>query len=145
MRLVQETDLSEEDQSEILKLWDTGTEGRGIACRSDGYRLRILENCMIWNWIFLRRVSDDHRRKWLGKSTMAAFIKAMLYGMEATTKRSLLENEETPLSALAGGAYGGSMEFTAGGKTYRAERTFGSKEKDDTFALYDLSTGLPEH
>ncbi len=24
---------------------------------------------------------------------MAAFIKAMLYGMEATTKRSLLENE----------------------------------------------------
>jgi uncharacterized protein YhaN len=28
-----------------------------------------------------------------GKSTMAAFIKAMLYGMEATTRRSLLENE----------------------------------------------------
>lgn len=41
-----------------------------------------------------------------GKSTMAAFIKAMLYGMEATTKRSLLENERR-LSALAGGAYGG--------------------------------------
>ena len=77
-----------------------------------------------------------------GKSTMAAFIKAMLYGMEATTRRSLLENERRHYQPWQGGAYGGSMEFTADGKTYRAERTFGSKEKDDTFALYDLSTGL---
>ena len=77
-----------------------------------------------------------------GKSTMAAFIKAMLYGMEATTRRSLLENERRHYQPWQGGAYGGSMEFTDGGKTYRAERTFGSKEKDDTFALYDLSTGL---
>ena len=77
-----------------------------------------------------------------GKSTMAAFIKAMLYGMEATTRRSLLENERRHYQPWQGGTYGGSMEFTAGGKTYRAERTFGSKEKDDTFALYDLSTGL---
>ena len=77
-----------------------------------------------------------------GKSTMAAFIKAMLYGMEATTRRSLLENERRHYQPWQGGAYGGSMEFTAGGKTYRAERTFGSKEKDDTFALYDLSTGF---
>ena len=28
-----------------------------------------------------------------GKSTLAAFLKAMLYGMDVTTKRSLLENE----------------------------------------------------
>ena len=77
-----------------------------------------------------------------GKSTMAAFIKAMLYGMEATTRRSLLENERRHYQPWQGGAYGGSMEFTVGGKTYRAERTFGSKEKDDTFALYDLGTGL---
>jgi len=77
-----------------------------------------------------------------GKSTMAAFIKAMLYGMEATTRRSLLENERRHYQPWQGGTYGGSMEFTAGGKMYRVERTFGSKEKDDTFALYDLSTGL---
>ena len=77
-----------------------------------------------------------------GKSTMAAFIKAMLYGMEATTRRSLLENERRHYQPWQGGAYGGSMEFSAGGKMYRVERTFGSKEKDDTFALYDLSTGL---
>lgn len=77
-----------------------------------------------------------------GKSTMAAFIKAMLYGMEATTRRSLLENERRHYQPWQGGTYGGSMEFSAGGKMYRAERTFGSKEKDDTFALYDLSTGL---
>ena len=76
------------------------------------------------------------------ESNYKAFIKAMLYGMEATTRRSLLENERRHYQPWQGGAYGGSMEFTAGGKTYRAERTFGSKEKDDTFALYDLSTGL---
>ena len=75
-----------------------------------------------------------------GKSTMAAFIKAMLYGMEATTRRSLLENERRHYQPWQGGAYGGSIEFTAGGKTYRAERTFGSKEKDDTFVLNELST-----
>lgn len=36
-----------------------------------------------------------------GKSTMAAFIKAMLYGMEATTRRSLLDNERRHYQPLA--------------------------------------------
>ena len=48
-----------------------------------------------------------------GKSTMAAFIKAMLYGMEATARRSLLENERRHYQPWQGGAYGGSMECTA--------------------------------
>ncbi len=78
-----------------------------------------------------------------GKSTLAAFLKAMLYGMDATTKRSLLENERKRYKPWQGGAYGGSMEFEANGKCYRMERFFGAKEREDKFALYDLATGLP--
>lgn len=78
-----------------------------------------------------------------GKSTLAAFLKAMLYGMDVTTKRSLLENERRRYKPWQGGAYGGSMEFEANGKSYRMERFFGTKEREDKFALCDLATGLP--
>lgn len=78
-----------------------------------------------------------------GKSTLAAFLKAMLYGMDATTKRSLMENERKRYKPWQGGAYGGSMEFEANGKFYRLERFFGTREREDKFALYDLATGLP--
>lgn len=78
-----------------------------------------------------------------GKSTLAAFLKAMLYGMDVTTKRSLLENERRRYKPWQGGAYGGSMEFEANGKSYRMERFFGTKEREDKFTLYDLATGLP--
>lgn len=77
-----------------------------------------------------------------GKSTLAAFIKAMFYGLDYTAKRSLKENERKKYMPWQGGMFGGSMEFLAGEKAYRAERSFGAKEKEDSFVLYDLSTGL---
>lgn len=77
-----------------------------------------------------------------GKSTLAAFIKAMFYGLTYTTKRALKENERKRYLSWQGGAYGGNMEFLVGSKRYRVERFFGAKDKEDTFALYDLDTGL---
>jgi len=77
-----------------------------------------------------------------GKTTLAAFIKAMLYGLDYTTKRSLKENERKKYMPWQGGAFGGNMVFSTGGKTYRAERFFGLKDKDDSFSLYSLDTGL---
>ena len=77
-----------------------------------------------------------------GKSTLAAFIKAMFYGLDYTTKRSLKENERKRYMPWQGGLFGGSLEFRTGKKAYRVERSFGAKDKEDTFALYDLSTGL---
>lgn len=77
-----------------------------------------------------------------GKSTVAAFIKAMFYGLDYTTKRSLKDNERKKYLPWQGGAFGGSMTFTAGDKSYRVERFFGAKDKEDQFVLYDLSTGL---
>lgn len=78
-----------------------------------------------------------------GKSTLAVFIKAMLYGLPATTKRSFTENERRHYAPWNGGTYGGALEFETSGKSYRIERFFGAKEKDDRFILYDLTTGKP--
>jgi DNA repair exonuclease SbcCD ATPase subunit len=77
-----------------------------------------------------------------GKSTLAAFLKAMLYGLDYTTKRSLKENERKKYAPWQGGAFGGSMEFAVNEKCYRVERFFGVKDKEDTFRLYDLATEL---
>lgn len=77
-----------------------------------------------------------------GKSTLAAFLKAMFYGLERTTKRSLDENERKKYEPWNGGAYGGNLVFETDGSVYRIERFFGIKEKEDSFALYDEETGL---
>lgn len=77
-----------------------------------------------------------------GKSTLAAFIKAMFYGLDYTTKRSLKDNERKKYLPWQGGMYGGSMEFQTEEKRYRVERSFGARDKEDTFSLYDLDTGL---
>ncbi len=77
-----------------------------------------------------------------GKSTLAAFLKAMFYGLERTTKRSLDENERKKYEPWNGGIYGGNLVFEADGCEYRIERFFGMKDKEDSFALYDVNTGL---
>ncbi len=78
-----------------------------------------------------------------GKSTLAVFIKAMLYGLPANTKRSLDENERKKYTPWQGGAFGGSIEFSCEKGSFRAERFFAAKEANDSFALYDLSTNKP--
>ncbi len=78
-----------------------------------------------------------------GKSTVAAFIKAMLYGLPATTKRNLDKNERKKYTPWQGGAYGGSLEFESELGKFRIERFFGAKEANDEFRLFDLSTNKP--
>ena len=70
-----------------------------------------------------------------GKSTLAVFIKAMLYGLPATTKRSLIENERKRYSPWNGGAFGGSLDIEVGGEVYRIERFFGAKEAEDRLCV----------
>ena len=80
-----------------------------------------------------------HENGW-GKSTLAVFIKAMLFGLPATTKRSLDENERKKYTPWQGGAFGGSLDFSCRKGSFRIERFFGAKESEDRFALFDLST-----
>ena len=44
-----------------------------------------------------------------GKSTFAAFIKAMLYGFPRTGARSIVENERKRYDPWQGGKYGGFL------------------------------------
>ena len=76
-----------------------------------------------------------------GKTTLAAFIKVMLYGMSDTKKTNLEENDRKHYLPWGGGVCGGSLTFSAGGKTYRVERTFATKAADDSYTLYDTATG----
>ena len=109
-----------------------------------------LISCYIENFGGLQKFSYEFRdglnvifeaNGW-GKSTLAAFLKAMFYGLERTTKRSLDENERKKYEPWNGGIYGGNLVFEADGCGYRIERFFGIKDKEDSFALYDVNTGL---
>lgn len=76
-----------------------------------------------------------------GKTTLAAFFCAMLYGLPVSRKNDLDENERKKYQPWQGGPFGGSMTFSVGEKTYRAERYFSdsTSSRRDTFVLYDLS------
>lgn len=76
-----------------------------------------------------------------GKSTLAAFIKSMFYGLD-DGKRSVAENERIKYRPWnSTGTFGGSVIFEWGGKEYRLERFFGAKKSDDTVRLFDNATG----
>lgn len=78
-----------------------------------------------------------------GKSTLAAFIKAMLYGLDGDRKRGVTDNERRKFKPWQGGVFGGRLEWEeAGGKRYAASRTFGDTPARDTFELRDLRTNL---
>lgn len=77
-----------------------------------------------------------------GKSTLAAFIKVMFFGFANEGKRSQLENERKRYQPWQGGVYGGQLTFSIGEKRYTINRTFGKKEKEDTYVLYDEETKL---
>lgn len=76
-----------------------------------------------------------------GKTTFAMFMKSMFYGMNGNGRKSVAENERKHYLPWQGGKCGGNIVFEANGKKYRVERTFGEREKDDTFVIYDCITG----
>ena len=78
-----------------------------------------------------------------GKSTLAVFIKAMLYGLPATRKTDLDLNERRKYAPWGGGTFGGSLSFESAKGRFRIERVFGLKEAQDEFRLYELDTNKP--
>lgn len=75
-----------------------------------------------------------------GKTTFSVFIKSMFYGMEYSRRRELSEREH--YMPWDGSNYGGSLTFLVEDKEYRIERFFGKKDSEDTFRLFDATTGL---
>ncbi len=81
-----------------------------------------------------------HENGW-GKTTFSAFLKAMLYGIGSTRSTDLSLNERLRYTPWQGGRFGGNLTFKTDKGTYRVERTFGAKEGQDTFTLYNAMTG----
>ena len=77
-----------------------------------------------------------------GKSTLAAFLKAMLYGFDNRKEEGAFDKERKIYEPWQGGTFGGSLDFMVGEKRYRVVRTFGPTERSDSFQLFDLETNL---
>lgn len=78
-----------------------------------------------------------------GKSTLAAFIKVMLYGFSNETKRDAYENERKRYAPWQKGVYGGELDIEIDNIPYRIRRVFGVKQAEDDFSLVDLRTYTP--
>ncbi len=78
-----------------------------------------------------------------GKSTLAAFLRVMLFGFRNEGKRDPIENERKRYTPWQKGVYGGELQFENDGKQYSVRRTFGSKAAEDEFQLTDSVTHLP--
>ncbi|MGI5988711.1 MAG: ATP-binding protein [Lachnospiraceae bacterium] len=77
-----------------------------------------------------------------GKSTLAAFLRAMFYGLPpARPRKDLRDEERTKYAPWNGARMGGGLVIEWQGKHYRIERTFGAREKDDTLLVTDMDTG----
>lgn len=77
-----------------------------------------------------------------GKSTLASFIRVMLFGFCGETKRNAVENERKRFMPWQGGSFGGSLSFEVNEKQYLLTRVFHEKAQDDEFELRDLKTNL---
>lgn len=79
-----------------------------------------------------------------GKTTLAAFIKAMFYGLPADSSRSKF-NERRHYYPFSGGKFGGNLTFEKGGAEYRIERFFDRTSGDDARLFCNgLPCALPE-
>ena len=77
-----------------------------------------------------------------GKSTIAEFIKSMLYGMDNAT-RDIRESERLRYMPFENSFMSGIMEVENEGITYHISRKFGRRRSEDTVKVTDAVTGAP--
>lgn len=85
-----------------------------------------------------------------GKSTLAAFICAMFFGLTSASvkksARSEYENDRQKYTPWNKDGYGGWLIFETKGKQYKILRRFSEKKaSEDEFELRDASTNLPSN
>ena len=77
-----------------------------------------------------------------GKTTLASFVRAMLYGFTYKKIDGAKDNERfAPWNGV--GLFGGSMVVEHDGVTYRIERFFGSAPRNETLTVTNDKTGKP--
>ncbi len=92
-----------------------------------------------FNYNFSDSLNCIKQKNGYGKSTLAAFIKAMLYGMETTKENDKDFKDRKHYAPFNGNRYGGTLIFEHNNKEYRVERTFDEKSsvKDKTRITVD--------
>lgn len=74
-----------------------------------------------------------------GKTTIVAFIRAMLYGLPPDRANAKERGGRARFRPFSGGAFGGSLELEAGGHRYMIKRTFDARResRDEVTAYMD--------
>lgn len=118
-----------------------------ISCHIENFG--CLQN---FDYFFSDGVNIICRENGWGKSTFAAFLLAMFYGLPSrgkkrqavfTGNRMSRQDVRSTYRPWQGGVFGGSLIFEAGGRTYEMTRVFGNRESEDDFDLRDPDTNLP--
>ena len=87
------------------------------------------------------KVNNIFEENGWGKTTFSAFIKAMFYGLKYSPKLKSKFLDREHYNPWNGGIFGGNLVFKTDKGIFRVERTFGKRDKDDTFKLFDDKTG----
>ena len=81
-----------------------------------------------------------------GKTTVAAFIKAMLYGFQMQRGSDVSQNQRLKMTPWNGADFGGSMTVeTGGGQRYRIERVFNTHGYMDIVNVVNVETKAAEN
>ena len=85
---------------------------------------------------FNKNLTSLLRQNGFGKSTLAAFIKAMFYSLPSDTAAKKF-NDRRHYYPFNSGKFGGNLVFEMGGDTYKIERFFDKKsEVRDSLTVY---------
>ena len=105
-----------------------------------------------FDYVFSDEVNVICKENGWGKSTFAAFLLAMFYGLPGKGKTgrasfganaAFMRNARAAYRPWQGGVFGGQLVFEAGGRAYEMTRIFGDREAQDEFDLRDFETNLP--
>ncbi|PWM24467.1 MAG: hypothetical protein DBX40_06680 [Clostridiales bacterium] len=89
------------------------------------------------DYTFNDNITEFCEQNGYGKTTFAAFIKAMFYGLPSYRTNAKEFPDRKHYYPFSGGKFGGSLTFEMHNDEYRIERFFGKKnEKEDTLAVY---------
>lgn len=80
-----------------------------------------------------------HGENEIGKSSITAFIKYMLYGFSHANKRTVAENDKRHYLSWQSGGASGFMDVVVGGKAYKIVRKTTQKSEEEI--LYDMTCG----
>lgn len=77
-----------------------------------------------------------------GKTTVMAFLRAMLYGLNGKSA-SILQNDRKKYMPWGETSMGGSLRLTDGSAVFEVARVFGQTKKLDSLRVTELATGDP--